>query len=68
MTFVYIFLFFMAVTLIGKIANGRNDKGNGRRGFRVPRDAQPFNRFTVDTQENPRDPSDGTSYGYKEFD
>jgi hypothetical protein len=70
MVFLYIALFLVACVVIGKLAN---------RGF--DRSAQMTNELdggtrqnlrpgptVLDTEENPRNVDDGTSFGYKEFD
>jgi hypothetical protein len=68
MIVVYIVLFLLVVTAVGKLVTRRSDaaytqsaKWGSMKSFR-------FSRFTVDPEENPRPVDDGTDYGYKEFD
>lgn len=70
MIFLYIVLFVFACAVIGKLANRGFDRsanmtneldGGTRQNLR-PSPA------ILDTEENPRNLDDGTSFGYKEFD
>lgn len=62
MVFVYIILFFIVVTGIGKIANSRSDTG---RGYQTRRFGRTRGKNVFDREENPRHSGDGTSYGYR---
>jgi hypothetical protein len=62
MIIVYVILFVVVVTVIGKIVNSRHsDRPTNRmRFFGLQSTAS-----TVDREENPRHGDDGTSYGYR---
>jgi hypothetical protein len=70
MVFVYIVLGVFACAVLGKLMNRRSDTNqqitneldDGTRRRLRPGPA------VLDTEENPRNLDDGTSFGYKEFD
>jgi hypothetical protein len=68
MVFIYIFSFFVVVTVIGKLVNRRGDQAYQRTAKWGSMKPFGFSRFSVDPEENPRPVDDGTQYGYKEFD
>jgi hypothetical protein len=68
MVFVYILLFLVVVTAVGKLVNRRGDAAYQRSAKWGSMANFRFSRFSVDGEENPRPVDDGTQYGYKEFD
>ena len=68
MVFVYIPLFFVVVTAVGKLVNRRGDAAYQRTARWESMKSFRFSRSSVDGEENPRPVDDGTEYGYKEFD
>jgi hypothetical protein len=68
MIVVYIILFFLVVTAVGKLVSRRSDAAYSRTAKWGSMSSFRFSRFAVDPEENPRPVDDGTDYGYKEFD
>jgi hypothetical protein len=62
MIIVYVILFLVVMTGIGKIVNTRGGTG---RGYLPRRFGMGAGRSAVDREENPRDGDDGSSYGYR---
>jgi hypothetical protein len=66
--FVYIILFLLVVTAVGKLVTRRSDAAFTRTAKWGSMTSFRFSRFAADPEENPRPVDDGTDYGYKEFD
>ena len=62
MVIVYIILFFVAVTGLGKFVNTRRAGGQD---YLPRRFGTGAGTSAIDREENPRDSGDGTSYGYR---
>ena len=62
MVIVYIVLFFIVVTCVGKFVNTRRGAG---RGYLPRRFGMGAGTGAFDNEENPRHSGDGTSFGYR---
>jgi hypothetical protein len=66
----YIVLFLVGCVALGKFINGRSDRAvsmTNELDGGTRRRLKPMTTI-VDTEENPRNLDDGTSFGYEEFD